>query len=127
MLSNGEDVIAELPLEHYVMYSNYNRVGKIIRLGSSCLCCGKDAKHFLLIRDKSTPKGGRFALYTEDYIELTIDHIIPRFNGGKDKMSNYQVLCLFCNRTKGSTDMSIEDLRIKVKSIVANIVNSTTL
>ena len=118
MLSNGEDIIAELPIEHLVMYEGYGRIGKLLSLGTKCLCCHKVAKHFLMIREG---RQQRFALYTDDYIELTIDHKVPKSKGGKNRISNYQVLCLFCNRTKGSADMSIEDLRNRVRSIARNI------
>lgn len=121
MLSNGEDVVAEIPLEHIAMYEKYGRIGVILKLGGACECCGKSYKHFLIIKTGNTR---RFALYTEDYIELTRDHIKPKHLGGKDKISNYQVLCLFCNQTKGSMVMSIEELREKVRSIVKNIVVS---
>lgn len=122
MLSNGEDIVAELPLAHIAMYSNYGRIGKILELGPVCVCCNSGMRHFVALKCRArTSKGVRFTLYTENWVELTIDHIKPRYLGGEDSMDNYQVLCLFCNMTKGSTDMSIEQLRERIRRIVNNI------
>lgn len=40
-------------------------------------------------------------IYTEDGLELTIDHIVPTSKGGPDIETNWQVLCLSCNQLKG--------------------------
>jgi 5-methylcytosine-specific restriction endonuclease McrA len=33
-------------------------------------------------------------------VMLTKDHIIPRSKGGKNKLSNYQPMCIHCNKKK---------------------------
>lgn len=50
--------------------------------------------------------GGRCALCgaTKDEVPLEVDHIIPRSRGGKNELSNLQVLCSRCNRAKGNKD-----------------------
>ena len=35
--------------------------------------------------------------------------------GGEDKMSNYQTMCLECNNLKGNDDISLNDLKKRVK------------
>jgi len=41
---------------------------------------------------------------------LDVDHIIPRSRGGKTVLSNLQVLCIKCNRSKGNKDTT--DFRV---------------
>jgi 5-methylcytosine-specific restriction endonuclease McrA len=40
--------------------------------------------------------GGMF-----EFRNLEVDHVVPRAKGGSDHISNYQLLCGFCNRSKG--------------------------
>jgi 5-methylcytosine-specific restriction endonuclease McrA len=50
----------------------------LVRLyGHHCLACGKGN------------------------VPLTIDHVIPRADGGPDRLANYQPLCGPCNQAKG--------------------------
>ena len=46
-----------------------------------------------------------------DSITLEIDHVKPRSLGGSDDLDNLQVLCSFCNNTKGNVE--IEPLAIQ--------------
>lgn len=40
--------------------------------------------------------------------ELTVDHIVPRSQGGRSHRANLQCLCQPCNNWKGSRIMSVE-------------------
>lgn len=46
-------------------------------------------------------------------IDFEIDHIIPKSKGGNDTKENYQLLCGYCNKTKGNRPM--EYLREKIR------------
>ena len=37
--------------------------------------------------------------------KLTLDHIIPRVYGGTNEQSNFQILCLDCNRLKSRSEI----------------------
>ncbi len=39
--------------------------------------------------------------------ELTLDHIIPRRLGGKDELSNFQLLCLPCHTEKSAKELKM--------------------
>ena len=45
---------------------------------------------------------------------LTVDHVIPRSKGGTDHIENLQLLCGYCNSTKGNRDMSYLRKRLKM-------------
>lgn len=40
-----------------------------------------------------------------DGVKLHVDHIIPRFKGGKNELPNYWTLCRPCNLGKGTFDL----------------------
>lgn len=42
--------------------------------------------------------------YCRSEKNLTLDHKIAKINGGKDRITNYQVLCKRCNGFKSSLD-----------------------
>lgn len=57
----------------------------------------KVAREWLAVHDFCIVCGAR-----ED---LSVDHIIPQSKGGPDHESNYQTLCMRCNRLKGAKSM----------------------
>lgn len=76
------------------------------RDGCTCVECGLEGTYF--IKERHNEKNPyHFNLYgvNENGAEILItkDHILARANGGKDIMSNYQVMCFPCNNKKGKT------------------------
>jgi len=75
------------------------------RDGCRCVVCGIEGT--LFFKEKSNPEYPyHFNLYAEkngEYILMTKDHIKPISRGGKNHMSNYQVMCSVCNTKKGNT------------------------
>jgi 5-methylcytosine-specific restriction endonuclease McrA len=74
------------------------------------VCVTKDYFHY-----KKHVKFSRYNMYLRDlfqcqycndvfdYDELTIDHVVPRANGGKTNWENCTTACKTCNHNKGSS------------------------
>lgn len=67
------------------MYVRFSRENIYIRDSYQCQYCGIRFRHK----------------------ELTLDHVIPRFHGGRTTWKNIVACCVPCNRRKGS--MSVEE------------------
>lgn len=46
----------------------------------------------------------KYCRYCRSTKALTLDHKVAKINGGKDKVTNYQVLCKKCNGVKSDID-----------------------
>lgn len=75
--------------------------------GTRCVCCGLQAEGFYLQFNRNQEaKQPHLGLWGRSdsgkWKLLTIDHIIPKARGGKNRLYNYQVMCQTCNAQKGS-------------------------
>lgn len=98
-------------IKHYYIYDTYTHR----------VCWGKDRvekSHREIIRRKRYPRQVKKLLYDKAnkccqlcgrkllFKDITLDHIIPLAQGGKDEVENLQIACVVCNRTK---DMYLPD------------------
>jgi len=71
-----------------------------------CTKCNLQAGLFVHLRDTQHLNLWHMQLYGEndggDLILFTRDHIKPKSKGGPDRVSNLQIMCLYCNVRKGS-------------------------
>ena len=73
--------------------------------GTNCVKCGIEGKFFALEQCRCNKSSKfHFNLYGIDKngheVMITKDHIMPRSKGGKNTLSNYQPLCIYCNQRK---------------------------
>mgnify|MGYP001290534608 CR=1 FL=1 len=80
--------------------------------GIVCKRCGLKGTHFALEKHQNVGDKYHFNLYGitkhGEEVMLTKDHIIPRSKGGKNKLDNYQTLCIKCNSKKSD---SVENVK----------------
>ena len=73
------------------------------RDGCTCVNCGTEGTYFA--KERHMPNENfHFNLYGLDEndheVMITKDHITPKSKGGKNTLSNYQVMCYPCNHEK---------------------------
>jgi 5-methylcytosine-specific restriction endonuclease McrA len=78
----------------------------------SCVCCGLLGTKMILERT-AKQDNPYFNLYAEEnggLVLMTKDHITPVSKGGRDVLDNYQTMCEICNRIKGSSELTLNQL-----------------
>lgn len=96
---------AKVELDGDVIKGNSQRYQLFFTKGMKCVCCGIEGKYFAKEKHEKD-KSYHLNLYgiTDNGQEVLItkDHIIPKSKGGKDKLENYQTMCVICNKLKGN-------------------------
>lgn len=62
----------------------------------------QDARGYRKHRETVYDRDGRRCVSCGSQDDLTIDHVVPRSNGGSDHIENLQTLCRSCNCRKGA-------------------------
>jgi 5-methylcytosine-specific restriction endonuclease McrA len=110
----SKDKLREKPFFYFAESSNFHppyknvrislrRIAPHMELGFKCARCARVGSTYHL---EFSPSSGAYHLdlYTEDDFLMTIDHVHPRAKGGKDTLSNYQMMCQPCNTRKGDKE-----------------------
>lgn len=88
----------------YLIHPGSLRYMTFYQKGVNCCKCGRKGAYFTLDKHSKDYDGPRrhFNLYSEDDVLMTKDHILPKSKGGKNKVSNMQTMCVYCNKAKGN-------------------------
>ena len=93
-----------------------------------CICseCGREGRFFLLQKSNSSSRNNtyHFGLWSEDLVQMTKDHIVPKSLGGTNTLENFKTMCEICNSKKGNTCTDKDLIEGKIKE---GILISSTL
>lgn len=78
-----------------------DRVQNLIN-NCNCVSCYRSIDYFSVERNSDHY---HLNAYDSEGVMMTRDHIIPKSNGGKDHISNYQLMCYTCNQSKSNLSM----------------------
>lgn len=99
-LADRYRLVSSHPLEELqTKFINHHRLQVFAHKGLACVSCGVEGTQLLL--GESTIGTLHYDVYTADNVLMTVDHIIPRVEGGGDELENLQPMCAPCNSKKG--------------------------
>lgn len=128
-LPHGRELLEILPLsELYSDYSDHERLGVFANKGLECVTCPRVGTFLILSRETNICRDSRkrksvgrvhIDIYTDDFILMTVDHIVPKFQGKAlgwtremiEALENKQPMCDPCNNSKGCKKLTNEQLR----------------
>ncbi|MBC7660550.1 MAG: HNH endonuclease [Chitinophagaceae bacterium] len=86
--------------------------------GTRCRICGAKGEYFAKEKYSDQPYYhlNLYCLKSEEEVLMTKDHIIPIAKGGRDRLNNFQTLCVDCNKKKASqTKELVKKKHLKAK------------
>lgn len=125
----GRVIIGEVPLKEvfsnlfgkkifhvnnndYIVNMNSKRLF-VFKENRRCVCCRIIGQKMFLEYHPydGVPHFNFYAIYKNDLLLMTKDHIVPKSVGGEDIHSNYQTMCSLCNSLKGHSNLTLESLK----------------
>lgn len=146
ILPHNKELIGFIPLaDLYTEHKDHHRLTVFANKGLTCVGCGRVGTLLALGRDSYAKDGSGGAvhidLYTDDFVLMTVDHIVPKSVGKMlgwtkkqiEALENKQTMCDPCNGGKGATLVTDEQqakmlaMRIKQKQQKRNVIGSDAL
>lgn len=118
MVLNGKTLIEILPLSDlYTVYKDHRRLTVFVHKGRKCVICDREGTLLLTTIESTGSK--HVDLYTDDFVLMTVDHIVPKKVGKEigwtlkqiEDILNKQPMCDPCNNKKGCKPISNEEHR----------------
>lgn len=121
MILNGNTLVEILPLkELYTVYQDHHRLTVFVQKGRRCVICGREGTLLLATQEIHGKRNKLHVdLYTDDFILMTVDHIVPKTIGHKmgwtraqiEDILNKQPMCDPCNNKKGGKPVTNEEFK----------------
>lgn len=117
MILDGRKLIEILPLRDlYTTYKNHGRLRVFVHKGRDCVLCDREGVLLLVTEEKRGFK--HVDLYTDDFVLMNVDHIIPKATCKKtawgrstmELLTNKQTMCKHCNSKKGNKNLNNKQL-----------------
>jgi len=89
----------QMDIDGFNVYFESLRLFTFKSKGCTCASCGREGTHF---RVQQNGRSIHLGLWSDDNIQMTKDHIVPKSVGGFDHIDNMQTMCAQCNNRKGS-------------------------
>lgn len=129
ILPHGKELIGFLPLSDlHDEFALHERLQVFAEKGTECVVCGRvgtflalgrELDRYKRYRKRGTVGSVHIDLYTDDFVLMTVDHIIPRYECKlmgwttlmTESLDNKQPMCDPCNGAKSHKVLSLEELR----------------
>ncbi len=118
MILNHKTLIQILPLiDLYTVYKDHKRLKVFVEKGRECVVC--ERKGELLLVTKGEQGDIHVDLFTDDFVLMTVDHIVPKSIAKRigwkksqtESLLNKQPMCVYCNSRKGNSDITVDEQR----------------
>jgi 5-methylcytosine-specific restriction endonuclease McrA len=118
MTLNGRTLTEILPLSDlYTVHREHHRLTVFVNKGRKCVICDREGTLLLTVVDKGG--GVHIDLYTDDFVLMTVDHVVPRKVAKElgwtkeqtEDLLNKQPMCDPCNNKKGSSTICNDELK----------------
>jgi 5-methylcytosine-specific restriction endonuclease McrA len=96
-----KDVILEPEVKGFLRRRhNHRRLTVFHHKGLKCCYCDKKGKYLIRCVDKTGNE--HVDLYTDKFILMTVDHVLPKSKGGTRELKNLVPACRKCNSSKSN-------------------------
>jgi hypothetical protein len=112
------NIISEHPLSELENYKHHKRLRVFWFFGTQCVACDRQGTRLIVLHHKTIEEYKTVDVFTDRMHLMTVDHIIPKSQGGRNTLDNMQPMCQRCNNIKADHYLTNEELRMIVREKV---------